>query len=327
MALVNQQAASYGLPSVGFANPALYSIARSSSYGSSFHDVATGSCPCDASTAACTVNGVNASYNATAGYDLCTGLGSPTSNLIEALLNRVSLVGDYLPGQITDGNGGCLDLPSGNTTNGTLLHIWQCDSNGLNQTWFRDAQGSIHYGPNPLKCVDFPAQSLVNGVPTDETQLQIWDCNGHSGPDQMWTFTANHQIQFAADTEKCVELRNGSTANNTPVQVYDCNGTTGQTWYAIQGSPVQPIQLQDGNGACLQPAGGSAANGTLLQLEACSASGAEQEWYWDGYGSLHYAGNPAQCLDVPAQGGPAVSPPTCCSCRSGRATTGPARTS
>ncbi len=117
----------------------------------------------------------------------------------------------------------------------------------------------------------------------------------------MWTFTANHQIQFTGDTAKCIELRNGSAANNTPVQVYDCNGTSGQTWYAARGGPVQAVQVQDGNGACLQPKGGSAANGTLLELDACSATGAAQGWYWDGYGSLHFAASPTQCLDVPAQ--------------------------
>ena len=229
---------------------------------------------------------------------------SGADSVVWTQYGRSTLVGNEKATQITDGNGGCLDLPNGNTTNGTLLHIWQCDSNGLNQTWFVDSAGSIHYGANPLKCIDFPAQDLVNGVPTDETQLQIWDCNNHAGPDQMWKLTpasSGYQIQFAADTAKCVELRNGSSANNTPVQIFDCNGTTGQSWFSVMASPVQPIQVQDGNGACLQPHGGATANGTLLELDVCTASGAGQGWFWDGYGSLHLAAAPGQCLDVPAQ--------------------------
>src|ERR1019366_1841054 len=38
-ALVNQQAALNGQPPLGFANPALYAIGRSSNYASCFHDI------------------------------------------------------------------------------------------------------------------------------------------------------------------------------------------------------------------------------------------------------------------------------------------------
>jgi uncharacterized repeat protein (TIGR03803 family) len=77
-ALVNQQAAINGQSSVGFVNPALYAIGGGSSYASAFHDVTIG-------------NNTNSSsptnFFAVAGYDLCTGWGTPTgSNLIAALL-------------------------------------------------------------------------------------------------------------------------------------------------------------------------------------------------------------------------------------------------
>lgn len=71
-ALVNQQAAISGKPSVGFLNPALYAIGSGAAYASSFHDI---------------TNGNNTNFFAVAGYDLCTGWGTPTgSNLISALL-------------------------------------------------------------------------------------------------------------------------------------------------------------------------------------------------------------------------------------------------
>jgi uncharacterized repeat protein (TIGR01451 family) len=76
-ALVNQQAAESGLPPVGFLNPALYSIAKSSAYGSSFHDTTTGSNTWSLSPML---------FPATPGYDLCTGWGSPNgANLINLL--------------------------------------------------------------------------------------------------------------------------------------------------------------------------------------------------------------------------------------------------
>lgn len=76
-ALVNQQAAIYGEPMVGFLNPALYAIGTGSLYSTCFHDITTG-------------NNTNSHssglYYATAGYDLCTGWGTPTgTNLINVL--------------------------------------------------------------------------------------------------------------------------------------------------------------------------------------------------------------------------------------------------
>ncbi len=75
-ALVNQQAASGGT-SVGFINPAIYALGRGASYTSAFHDITTG-------------NNTNAQskglYFAVAGYDLCTGWGTPNgAGLINAL--------------------------------------------------------------------------------------------------------------------------------------------------------------------------------------------------------------------------------------------------
>ncbi len=70
LALVNEQAVANGNHTVGFINPSLYTIGGSSSYGSDFHDVTSGS------------NG----FSATVGYDLATGWGSPNgSGLITAL--------------------------------------------------------------------------------------------------------------------------------------------------------------------------------------------------------------------------------------------------
>jgi subtilase family serine protease len=75
MALVNQLAANAGLRSVGFANPALYSIASTSAYSTDFHDVVSG----------CSPNSSAFQYCAGPGYDLATGLGTPQHALIYAL--------------------------------------------------------------------------------------------------------------------------------------------------------------------------------------------------------------------------------------------------
>ncbi|MGO8700130.1 MAG: protease pro-enzyme activation domain-containing protein [Limisphaerales bacterium] len=77
-ALVNQQAASLGLPPAGFLNPAIYALGKSANYANCFHDITTGN----------TTNGSSPTkFFAHTGYDLCTGWGTPKgSNLINALV-------------------------------------------------------------------------------------------------------------------------------------------------------------------------------------------------------------------------------------------------
>lgn len=71
-ALANQQAVAAGKSTLGFLNPAIYAIGKSSSYGNDFHDITSGS---------------NGAFSAGAGYDLVTGWGSPNGqNLINDLV-------------------------------------------------------------------------------------------------------------------------------------------------------------------------------------------------------------------------------------------------
>ena len=79
-ALVNQQAAASGRPSVGCINPAIYAIGKSSSYASAFHDITSG----NITNGCCGLN----RFFACPGYDLCTGWGTPIgAGLISALLS------------------------------------------------------------------------------------------------------------------------------------------------------------------------------------------------------------------------------------------------
>jgi subtilase family serine protease len=76
-ALVNQQYFAANGTTVGFLNPALYAIADGTNYNACFHDITTGNN---------IGSGTPGLFNAVAGYDLCTGLGTPNgTNLINAL--------------------------------------------------------------------------------------------------------------------------------------------------------------------------------------------------------------------------------------------------
>ena len=84
IALVNQEAAANGRGNVGFLNPTVYALGDSSLYASVFHDIATG-------------NNINAGspnqFYALPGYDLCTGLGTPSG---AGLINALALAPDNL---------------------------------------------------------------------------------------------------------------------------------------------------------------------------------------------------------------------------------------
>lgn len=81
MALVNQQADSLGKPAIGFPNPTIYAIGKGppSAYTTAFHDITVGN----------NFDSQNPTrFPATAGYDLCTGWGTPRgSNTITALVS------------------------------------------------------------------------------------------------------------------------------------------------------------------------------------------------------------------------------------------------
>jgi len=79
-ALMNQQAAAKGLSAVGFLNPALYTLAKGTNYLNAFHDITSGNNLTRTSQS-------QGQYYAVAGYDLCTGWGTPAgSNTINLLL-------------------------------------------------------------------------------------------------------------------------------------------------------------------------------------------------------------------------------------------------
>ncbi len=90
-ALVNQQLAANGQPSVGFINPAVYAIGKSTNYSTCFHDITVGNNEWPSSST---------QYVAVTGYDLCTGWGSPKVGLINALNApaRVSLLIPHIVG-------------------------------------------------------------------------------------------------------------------------------------------------------------------------------------------------------------------------------------
>lgn len=77
-ALMNQQSLSTGTSTVGFINPAIYALGKSTAYTTSFHDITTGNNTSSSSPT---------NFYAVSGYDLCTGWGTPAG---QSLINAIA---------------------------------------------------------------------------------------------------------------------------------------------------------------------------------------------------------------------------------------------
>jgi len=76
-ALINQQSVTAGRSTIGFVNPVIYSLGKSTNYNGAFHDITTGNNVWPSSPN---------NFYAASGYDLCTGWGTPAGqSLITAL--------------------------------------------------------------------------------------------------------------------------------------------------------------------------------------------------------------------------------------------------
>jgi subtilase family serine protease len=106
MSLVNELMENYGLKSVGFADPTLYSIAATSAYDTNFHDVISG----------CATDSGGLTYCAGPGYDLVTGLGTPKNTLIYTL-SGVEAYPLYCQGPLT-------------TTSNVTPYLWASEGAG-----------------------------------------------------------------------------------------------------------------------------------------------------------------------------------------------------
>ncbi|KAL0572015.1 hypothetical protein V5O48_009957 [Marasmius crinis-equi] len=85
----------------------------------------------------------------------------------------------------TYGGTKCLDLTSGDATNGNTLQIWSCDASNANQIWKVESlipKGSTHIDRAGNKCLDIKDGNFAAGA-----TIQIWDCDASgNSPNQRF---------------------------------------------------------------------------------------------------------------------------------------------
>ncbi|HEV2393562.1 MAG TPA: protease pro-enzyme activation domain-containing protein [Verrucomicrobiae bacterium] len=214
MALVNQQAAANGKPPLGFLNPVIYSLGRSAGYAASFHDITAGQN---------TNAGSPTNYYAVAGYDLCTGWGTPNgANFINAL------AGPNDPLQITPGIGFVAATPYGSpfrpvsldlslTNTGTASLDW---SLGNTSVWLNASSpgGTIPAGgPASVVTVTLKTATATNMV-AGNYYANVWFTNLSSGIVQSRLFTlvvssANWPLMMTGFNAGIIVPNNATPAN------------------------------------------------------------------------------------------------------------------
>jgi peptidoglycan/xylan/chitin deacetylase (PgdA/CDA1 family) len=114
--------------------------------------------------------------------------------------------------------GKCIDVPGGNTANGTKVQLYGCYE-GVNQQFtYTVAQELRILG----KCLEAPSGS--NGA-----QLQINACSSASS--QKWTFGSDGSIRSVGYANVCLDVY--SSSDGAPVQLYSCWGGDNQKWTRV----------------------------------------------------------------------------------------------
>jgi GH25 family lysozyme M1 (1,4-beta-N-acetylmuramidase) len=171
------------------------------------------------------------------------------------------------------GSARCLDDPSGNTANGTVIQVWSCTGKS-NQSWTVVQDGTLRTGG---KCL----QTVGNGTASG-TKLELEPCNVNDGL-QMWQAATDGQL-VNPQSNKCLAASSAaaaSVANGTKPVIEPCANSTSQPnehWLR----PAAPL-ASDQPGKCV------GTSGTEAVLATCSTSG-WQHWQPQTDGTIRING-------------------------------------
>jgi hypothetical protein len=174
----------------------------------------------------------------------------------------------------------CLDVPGGNTANGTGLQVWKCGAFAAsNQRFSIDTSRRIRFGTTN-KCVTWSN--------TIGSSLFLWDCGGAPfAAQQSFTFNAGGTLRFGptGQTQRCADVESWTTEeyldgvgvprNGLRVQTYTCDtDQLNQRWN------LSGVFKHEG-GKCVDVAFASNNNAAVVQAFGCNGTIA-QEWdyYW-----------------------------------------------
>jgi hypothetical protein len=221
LALANQQAAANG-DTIGFIDPILYPAALTSSYGTYFHDITSGSC---------------GTYSGITGYDLCTGWGSPNTTGIINLL----AAGSSTPSFTLSDSPSSLSIAEGSSGTSTISVT---DVGGFSGSVTLAASGlpsgvTAAFGTNPTTGTSVLTLTASSTATTGSSTVTITGTSGSltATTTLALTVTATATPSFTLSASpSSVSVTQGSTGTST-ISVTDKGGFTGSVTLAASGLP------------------------------------------------------------------------------------------
>ncbi|NUS13564.1 MAG: 1,4-beta-xylanase [Streptomyces sp.] len=147
------------------------------------------------------------------------GTGNPGGGIVSG---QVYSLTDVAAGRV-------LDVPSGQTANGTPVQVWDANGTAANQQWRASQNSDGSYTLTNIasgRVLDEPGGQTGNG-----TRMAIWDSNG--GANQHWRAGRNGDGSYTlinVASGRALEIPGGQTGNGAPVQIWDSNGGANQHW-------------------------------------------------------------------------------------------------
>jgi kumamolisin len=284
LALANQQATTNG-KTIGYINPIIYPDALTSSYGTLFHDITSGSC---------------GKYSGEVDYDLCTGWGSPNgSGLINTLAGSAtaSFTLSDSPSSLSIAEGG-----SGTST------ITVTDVNGFTGSVTLAASGlpsgvTAAFGTNPTSGSSVMTLTASSTATTGSSTVTITGTSGSLTATTTLaltvtaTATPNYTITASPATLSIAQSSSGTST----VTVTSTNSFNSAVTLAASGLPTGVTAAFSTN-PVTPAANGSATSTLTLTASSTATTGAATVTITGTSGSLSHTATIALTVTSPSGG-------------------------
>jgi subtilase family serine protease len=253
LALANQQAAANG-DTIGFINPIIYPAALTSSYGTYFHDITSGSC---------------GTYSGITGYDLCTGWGSPNTTGIINLL-----AGSATPSFTLSASPSSLSITQGNSGTSTITVT---DAGGFTGSVTLAASGlpsgvTAAFGTNPTTGTSVLTLTASSTATTGTSTVTITGTSGSltATTTIALTVSATATPNFTiAASPTSLTVTQGSTGTST-ITITSTGGFNSATTLSATGLPTGVTAAFSTNP--VTPAANGSATSTLTLTASSTAT-------------------------------------------------------
>jgi kumamolisin len=255
LALANQQAAASS-KTIGFIDPIIYPAALTSSYGTYFHDITSGSC---------------GTYSGITGYDLCTGWGSPNTTGIINLL-----AGSATPSFTLSDSPSSLTITQGNSGTSTITVT---DVGGFTGSVTLAASGlpsgvTAAFGTNPTTGTSVLTLTASATATTGTSTVTITGTSGSLTATTTLALTINSTATPAfsvSASPTSVTVTQGTSGTST-ITVTSTGGFNSATTLSASGLP-SGVTAAFSTNPVTPPANGSATSVLTLTASASATVG------------------------------------------------------